>query len=201
MATLKDIILSLQYQYSKLFNLGLNRKQFVITSTEDKLFAMNSSKNTFLALLFTLFASGHLISGIVVGFSSTDKLGADFYFTFSFLFIVGLIGFRQFIWLINGRQELTVEHGILTLCKKGTFLTKPKTYKLTDIEKIRQDFDEDNLTLFEKIIKNIDVNRKVIFRHIFGQVLFDYHGQTIKVFCDLDKTERLKLISEITKRK
>ena len=201
MATLKDTIINLQYQYSKLFNIGLNRKQFVITSTEDKLFAMNTSKNTFLALLFTLLASGHLTSGIAVGLSSTEKLGSDFYVAFSLLFIIGLIGFRQFLWLTNGRQELTVEQGTLTLCKKGTFLTKLKTYELAKIEKIRQGFDEDDLTLFEKTIKNIEVNKKVIFSHIFGQVLFDYQGKTIKIFCDLDGAERLELINEITKRK
>ncbi|MFN6176632.1 MAG: hypothetical protein ACK46G_03760 [Flavobacteriales bacterium] len=198
---MKETILNFQYQYSKLFNLGLNRKKFEIIKTEDKLFAMNTSKNTFIALLFTFFASGHLFSGLIVGATSTDKLGADFYLIFFLLFVVGLIGFRQFLWLVNGRQEMTIENGTLTLIKKGTFLTKPNSYSFDKVENIRQAFDEDNLSLFDKIQKNISVNRKVIFGHIYGQVLFDYNQQTVKIFCDLDKNERLKLIDEMNKQK
>lgn len=198
---MKETILNFQYQYSKLFNLGLNRKRFEINATADKLFAINTSKNTFIALFFTLFVSGHLLSGLIVGLSSTEKLGFEFYFSFSILFVVGLIGFRQFLWLVNGRQELTIENGTLTLNKKGTFLTKPKIFALEKVQNVRQTIDEDTLTLFDKIQKNISVNRKVIFGHIFGQVLFDYDGKTVKVFCDLDKGERLKLIDEVNKRK
>ena len=198
---MKEIILNFQYQYSKLFNIGLHRKKFELNATADKLFAMNTSKNTFIALLFTLFASGHLFSGLIVGLNSTEKLGTDFYLAFSILFVVGLIGFRQFLWLVNGRQELTIENGNLILYKKGTFFTKPKIYALEKVQNIRPAFDEDNQTLFDKIQRNISVNRKVIFGHVFGQILFDYNGNTIKVFNDLDKTERLKLIDEVNRRK
>ncbi|MDN3585106.1 hypothetical protein QWY86_00385 [Pedobacter aquatilis] len=198
---MKETILNFQYQYSKLFNLGLNRKKFEINATADKLFAMNTSKNTFIALFFTLFASGHLFSGLIVGLSSTEKLDTDFYLAFTILFIVGLIGFRQFLWLVNGRQELTIENGTLMLTKNGTFFTKPKSYTFDKVENIRQAFDEDSLSLFDKIQKNIGVNRKVIFGHIYGQVLFDYNQQTVKIFCDLDKDERLKLIDEMKKQK
>ena len=198
---MKETILNLQYQYSKLFNLGLNRKKFEINSTTDKLFALNTSKNTFIALLFTLFASGHLFSGLIVGLSSTEKLDTYFYLAFTILFIIGLIGFRQFLWLVNGRQEMTIENGTLTLTKNGTFFTTSKSYTFDKVENIRQAFDEDSLSLFDKIQKNIDVNRKVIFEHIYGQVLFDYNQQTVKIFCDLDKDERLKLIDEMNKRK
>ena len=198
---MKESILNFQYQYSKLFNLGLNRKKFEIVETKEKLFAMNTSKNTYLALLFTLFASGHLVSGLIVVTTSINKFGSDFYFAFSLLFIIGFIGFRQFLWLINGSQKMTIENGTLTLSKRGTFLTKPKMYSFDNVENIRQAFNEDNLTLLDKIQRSIGVNRKVIFGHIYGQVLFDYNRQTIKVFCDLDKNERLKLIDEMNKRK
>jgi hypothetical protein len=199
--TVKEIRLNLLYRYSKLFNHGLNRKKFEIVKTNDRLFAINTSKNTFFALLFTLFVSGHLFSGFIIAATSTDKLGADFYLVFSLLFFVGLIGFRQFLWLVKGRQEMIIESGILTITKKGTFFTEPKTYSFDKVENIRQAFDEDNLSLFDKTLQNIGVNRKVIFGHIYGQILFDYNQQTIKVFCDLDKYERLKLIEEMNNRK
>lgn len=121
---------------------------------------MNTLKNTFIALSFTLFASGHLFSGLIIGTTSIDKLSANFYLVFSLLFIVGLIGFRQFLWLANGRQEMTIENGTLTLTKKGTFFTNPKTYSLDKIENIRPVVDEENLSLFDKIQQNIGVNKK-----------------------------------------
>ncbi|MGY6562150.1 MAG: hypothetical protein ACXITV_08585 [Luteibaculaceae bacterium] len=198
---MKNAILNLQYQYSRLFNLGLNRKKFECVSTPDKLYAMNTSKNTFIALLFTLLVSGHLFSGFIVGLSSTENLGFGFYISFSILFLVGLIGLRQFLWLAKGLQELTIENGTLTLCKKGTFLTKPRTFLMEKVQNVRPAFNEDNQTLFEKIQNNITVNRKVIFEHVFGQILFDYDGKTVKIFSDLDKSERLQLIDEINKRK
>lgn len=198
---MKETIINLQYQYSKLFILRLNRKKFEIVKTKNKFFAMNTSKNTFIALLFTLFASGQLFSGLTVGFSSIYKLDADFYLVFFLLLIIGLIGFRQFLWLVNGRQEMTIENGTLTLTKKGIFFTKPKPYSFDKVENIRQAFDEDNISLIDKIQKNLAVNRKVIFGHIYGQVLFDYNQQTVKIFCDLDKDERIKLIDEMNKLK
>lgn len=198
---MKDVILNFQYQHSKLFALGFNRKKFEMNASRDKLFAMNTSKNTFIAVLLTLFTSGHLFSGLSVGLGSKENLDTDFYVVFTILFIIGLIGFRQFLWLVNGRQELTIENGTLTLYKKGTFLTKPKIFDLEKVLNIRQAFNEDNQTLFDKIQKNINVNRKVIFGHTFGQILFDYNGNTIKIFNDLDKEERLKLIDEINKWK
>ena len=198
---MREIILNFQYRYSKLFNLGFNRKKFEMNVTTDKLYALNTSKNTFIALFFTLFVSGHLISGFIVGSSSTEKLGADFYLVYSILFVVGIISFRQFLWLINGRQELTIENNTLTLYKKGTFLTKPKKYDLEKIQNIREGLDEENQTLIDKIKTNISLNKKVIFGQTFGQILFDYDGKSVKVFNDLEENERLKLIDEIAKRK
>ncbi len=194
-------MLNSQYQFSKLFNLGVNRKKFECVSTEEKLFAMNTSKNTFGSLLLTLFASGHLFSGIIIAFTSEEKLSADFYIVFSVLFIVGIIGFRQFLWLVNGRQEMIIENGFLTLLKKGTFLTKPKVYSFNQVENIREAFDEDQHSLYDKIQQNSKVNRKVLFGHILGQISFDYKGVIIKFFCDMTKEERAYLVYKMTKRK
>lgn len=198
---MKKAILNFQYQYSRLFNDGLNRKKFEVIRTKDKLYALNTSKNTFISLLFTLLASGHIFSGLILGATSTDQLSADFYLIFLLLFVVGLVAFRQFLWLINGQQEIIIENGILTLTKKGTFFTKSKKYSFDKIENIRMAFDEENLTLFDRIQRNISVNQNIIFNHIYGQILFDYNRKTIKVFCDLEKKERLKLIEEMNKMK
>ena len=198
MADIKNTLLSIQYQYSRLFNIGLNRKKFEIISTNEKLFALNTSKNTFFSLFFTLMLSGYLFSVFSELYIDKKEVSVQFVLLFS---ILGLIGLRQFLWLINGRQEMTIENGNLTLTKKGTFLTKPKVYDFNFVTNIRQSIDEDNLSMIDKIKLNIGLNRKVLLRHIIGEILFDYNGKTIKVFSDLDKSERTNLINEMSKRK
>ena len=201
MTNIKNTILNIQYQYSRLFNLGFNRKKYSCISTSDKLWAENSSKNTYLALFSTLFSCGLLFTGLIEAFGNKVDINLEFILVFFVVHIfVGLLGLRQFLWLINGRQELTIENEVLTLTKKGTFLTKPKVYSLDLVKNLRVGIDEDSMTLFEKIQSNIGINRKVIFGHILGQILFDYNGQTIKIFNDLDKNERQELLTEITRR-
>jgi len=198
MADIKNTLLNIQYQYSRLFNIGLNRKTFEIISTNEKLFALNTSKNTYFSLFFTLMLSGYLFSVFSELYIDTKEGSVQFVLFFS---ILGLIGLRQFLWLINGRQEMTIENGNLTLTKKGTFLTKPKVYDFNFVTNIRQSIDEDNLSMIDKIKLNIGLNRKVLLRHIIGEILFDYNGKTIKVFNELDKNERTNLINEMSKRK
>jgi hypothetical protein len=198
MADIKNTLLNIQYQYSRLFNIGLNRKTFEIISTNEKLFALNTSKNTYFSLFFTLMLSGYLFLVFSELYIDTKEGSVQFVLFFS---ILGLIGLRQFLWLINGRQEMTIENGNLTLTKKGTFLTKPKVYDFNFVTNIRQSIDEDNLSMIDKIKLNIGLNRKVLLRHIIGEILFDYNGKTIKVFNELDKNERTNLINEMSKRK
>lgn len=199
---MKNVILNLQYQYSRLFNIGLNRKKFDCVSTPDKLHAMNTSKNTFIALLFTFFSCGLLFSGLIEASNGKNEITIGFAIVFFVIhFTVGLLGLRQFLWLINGRQEMIIENGNLTLTKKGTFFTKTKIYSINLVTNIRTAIDEDSLSLFDKIRYNIGLNRKVLFGHIIGQILFDYKGKTVKLFNDLDKSERLSLINEIEKWK
>jgi hypothetical protein len=141
--------------------------------------------------------SGYLFLVFSELFIAQEEVTIPFVLFFS---ILGLIGLRHFLWLINGRQEMIIENGNLTLTKKGTFLTKPKVYDFNFVTNIRQLIDEDNLSMIDKIKLNIALNRKVLLRHIIGEILFDYNGKTIKVFNDLDKNERTNLINEMSKR-
>jgi len=163
---------------------------------------MNTSKNTIIALLFTFFSCGLLFSGLIEAFVNKAEITTDFIIVFWAIHpIFGIIGLRQFLWLINGSQELTIENGTLTLTKKGTFFTRPKTYSLASITNVRQTIDEDNLSLLDKILFTIALYRKVLFGHIVGQVLFDYEGKTIKVFNDMNMKERSQLVNEMMKFK
>lgn len=201
MSSFKESILNFQNRVSRLFNLGFRRKKFEYKVSSDSFWAINTSKSSFFTILFTLFGSAHLVSGFIEYYNEEGKVQLDFYVAFGILFIVGLICFRHFIWLVNGRQELLIQDNKLTLTKKGTFFTSPKTYDLDKVSNIRQYIDGEKLSTFERTQMNISLTRKVLFNHILGQILFDYFGKTVKVFNDLEESERKFIINEMTKLK
>ena len=199
---IKDKALNFQYHYSRIFTIGLNRMKFEISPKNNSLFALNNSRNTFIAILFTLFSCGLFFSGIIEGFVNGNEITTEFIIVFFVIHpIVATIGLRQLLWLINGRQELRIENGKMSLIKKGTFLTKKRTFELKYVENIRKEIDEESLPQFEKILRNIKLSQKLFFSHIMGEILFDYKKRKIKVFNQLTKEQKTKLINEINKLK
>ncbi|TXD45767.1 MULTISPECIES: hypothetical protein [unclassified Polaribacter] len=199
---IKDKALNFQYQYSRIFTLGLNRKRFESLPKSNSLFALNNSRNTFITIGFTLFSCGLFFSGIIEGFINGNEITTEFIFVFFVAHpIVGTIGLRQFLWLTNGRQELRVDNEKITLSKKGTFLTKNRTFELKHVENIRKEIDINSLPLFEKILRNIKLNRQLLFSHIIGEIIFDYKGKKVKLFNELTENQKTELITEINKLK
>jgi hypothetical protein len=194
-----DALLSVQYNYTRWMSSGFKRRRLEVTSGNGKLFALNNSGNTVVAIFFSFFLSGHMFSGLLVGFSSRESLSTEFYVVFSILFLIGLIGFRQFLWLVNGRQELTIEGGFLILKKRGTFFTRPGKFELDKVYHVRPAFDEETQTMYDKVQMNIRTLRNTLFGHNIGQILFNYEENECKLFCDLSREERLRLVGEMNK--
>ncbi|WP_420320344.1 hypothetical protein [Flagellimonas sp.] len=200
--SIKDTGLNLQYQYSRIFTFGLNRKKFVCSPKNNGFFALNNSRNTFIALGFTLFSCGLFFSGIIEGFVNGNEITTEFIAVFFIIHpIVATIGLRQFLWLINGRQELRIENGKMTLTKKGTFLTKTQTFELKDVQNVRNEVQESLLSTYDKTLRNIALNRKLLFSHIMGEILFDYKGKKVKLFNELTENQKVELITEINNLK
>jgi hypothetical protein len=197
---IKDKALNFQYHYSEIFTKGINRKKFEILSKSNSLFALNNSRNTFMSVVFTLFSCGLFFSGIIEGFINGNEITTEFIVVFFIIHpIIGIIGLRQFLWLVNGRQELRIENGKMSLIKKGTFLTKKETFELKHVENIRREIDTESLPKFEKILRNIRLGQKVFFSHIMGEILFDYKRKKIKLFNQLSEIQKTELINEINK--
>jgi hypothetical protein len=169
---------------------------------KESLFVSNNSRNTFIALGFTLFSCGLFFSGIIEGFLNGNEITTGFILVFFVAHpIIATIGLRQFLWLINGRQELRIENGKMTLTKKGTFLTKTQTFELDHVENIRNEIEENSLSTYDKILRNIALNRKLLFSHIMGEILFDYKGKKVKLFNELTENQKTELITEINNLK
>ena len=200
--SIKNTGLNLQYHYSRIFTFGLNRKKFVCSPKNNGLFAFNNSRNTFITLGFTLFSCGLFFSGIIEGFVNGNEITTEFIVAFFIIHpIVATTGLRQFLWLINGRQELRIENGKMTLTKKGTFLTKTQTFELKDVENVRNEIQESSLSTYDKTLRNIALNRKLLFSHIMGEILFDYKGKKVKLFNELNENQKVELITEINNLK
>ena len=92
----------------------------------------------------------------------------------------------------------------MTISKSGTFWTKDKIFKKSEIKNIRDKFQDDNynktpfefLNEYRNSIK--EYNRGMIYLTI-GEVLFDYKYSKVRVFNWLNKNERQILIVEMKK--
>jgi hypothetical protein len=201
MPEIDNPILSLMYWYTKLFIIRINRKRFELISNDERLWAINNSRNTIYAILFCGFGCMFFFSWISeLGNSKKDMTIGFIIVSFVVHPAIFVILLRQFLWLVNGKQELIVEGGNLTLRKKGTFFTSDKVYPLASIKNIRKAVDEEQLSSVEKVKFRISINNKVFLRQVFGEILFEYQYNTIRVFNDLNNQEKEELIAELLKR-
>jgi hypothetical protein len=187
------------YSYSKLFLLGFKRKEYSLVKTADGLYATNNSKNTMFAVLFTFIISMWIVvvSFILLQALISTNTDISIFFIVPFAYGIGVMGLRQFLWLINGSQELSIEDGYLILKKRGTFCTQEKRYELDDISKIRAAFFEEDLSTEEQIQVTARLVPKTLFSQTIGAVLFTYKFDTIKVFNELNSDEKRELIAAI----
>lgn len=199
--SIKDSIVNILYHYTKLFTLGLKRKNFTIRETESGIEADNNSRNTFITLLFTLSSCGLLFSGIIEAFINGKTITIEFVLMFWVVHVLfGIIGLRQFLWLVNGAHHLRVKNGVLSLDKTGTFLTRPKRFNLNEIEMLAPTVNEEQMSLFDRVHNNMKLNNRLLFRQTYGQVTFMYQGKTKRIFSHLTKTEKVVFIDKIEKQ-
>jgi hypothetical protein len=169
-------ILDFMYWYTKLFTFSINRRKFELESTESRLCAVNSSRNTIWAVLFCGFGSLFFFSGLTALSQSNEAVTTGFVIVFFVIHpLFALICLRQFLWLVNGKQELLIENGNLTLRKKGTFFTKNKVYPVKLISNIRKSVDESKLLPVQLIVARLSGFRKVFLTQVFGEILFDFN--------------------------
>lgn len=115
--------------------------------------------------------------------------------------LFGIIGLRKFLWLVNGKEVLTIDNKKLTIQKKGTFWTRDKAYELKHIKDLKSKYEtEIFLSQPKKFAENHlaikELQRTFLFFTI-GEIEFKYKYKKIKLFNDLEDEERDLIISEI----
>ncbi|QKG56061.1 hypothetical protein GKZ68_05055 [Hymenobacter sp. BRD128] len=182
MNPLKNTLLELQYQYSKLFVLSIPRRKFDYEISDSHFRASNTSRNTIISIAFTAFASLLLLSGIIELCSKPVHNTTEFAVVFFLAHpVIGLLAFRQFLWLTNGTEELIVENHLITLKRKGTFWIKSNSYQLDSIDFIRKSAWDD-LPLYDKIQFNIRLNLLLIFKTSTGEISFNFQEREVFFF-------------------
>ena len=184
------------------FNIGKPKFKYY---TENGIFyAENNSRKNFFALLFFGMLSFFIVSGLILLINEKEISLELIVIGFIIHPIVGIFGLRKFLWLIRGREIISIDGENMKISKSGTFWIKDKIFKKSDIKNLRDKFeDEDyNKTPFEffneyrNSIK--EYNRGMIYLTI-GEVLFDYKYSKVRVFSWLNKNERQILIVEMKK--
>lgn len=184
------------------FNIGKPKFKYY---TENGIFyAENNSRKSFFALLFFGFMSIFIFSGFILLIIEKEINLELIVIGFIIHPIFGIFGLRKFLWLIRGKEIIKIDDEKMTICKTGTFWTKDKIFKKSEIKNIRDKFEDDDYNkapfeFFNEYRNSIkEYNRGMIYLTI-GEVLFDYKYSKVRVFSWLNKNERQILIVEMKK--
>ncbi|CAM3812080.1 hypothetical protein FLGE108171_15650 [Flavobacterium gelidilacus] len=187
-----------------IFNFRIGKAKFRFHSENGVFYAENNSRNSFFSLLFF----GMMIPFIFSGFFMLNN-NIDFNFGLFVGFVIhpifGIIGLRKFLWLVRGKEILTIDNEYLKISKVGSFWIKDKIFEKKEIKNIRDKF-EDEIYLknrpkwYNETMNSMKENQRLILYFTIGEILFDYKFSTIKVFSSLNESERKLLIEEVKKQ-
>lgn len=195
------MIFDIQRALIKIMGFGIDRKVFRYEKKNSAFIAENTSRNSLFSLLFYGMLSICIFAGLLMVFSGEKMTAESIVMGFVVAPLLGILGLRKFLWMINGKEILRIGDGMLSIEKNGTFWTKKRVYKLSKIRKLKSKFETDTfLSMPKKFAENyllIKEQNRVFLFFTVGEFQFNYLGSTIRVFSDLNDLERLEIIEEI----
>lgn len=184
------------------FNIG--KPKFKYYTENGVFYAENNSRKSFFALLFFGFMSIFIFSGLIVLINKKEMSLELILFGLITHTIVGIFGLRKFLWLIRGKEIITIDDDNIKISKIGTFWTNDKIFKKSDVKNLR-DKSEDEIYIktqfefFNEYRNSIREHQRVMLYLTVGEILFDYKFSKIRVFNWLNQNERKILIDEMRK--
>jgi hypothetical protein len=144
-------------------------KNLFATTSEDKIvFILKRKPNWGLVLfiglwlIFWLACLGTIFIGLI---EDAPKRNAEIYFYFSIVVILGLWIVKVFLWLLWGKEKITLDENNLTVERIGTFFTSARKYETSLI---------DNISI---ATKHTTPGWYRLYGFGGGQVMFDYLEQ------------------------
>jgi hypothetical protein len=156
-----------------------------------------AKKNWFIIIFIGAWLCGWFL-GEIFAITMVTRLGV---INFGSLFLIvwligwtvgGLLALRFFLWILKGKEIITVGQGRLVIDKKGMLLYKPKTYDLNEVKNIRvQEDNHDNGGFLGRRSNNFGTINS-------GETIkFDYGLKTIKIAGGLDEAEARFIIQKL----
>ncbi|MFL5739909.1 MAG: hypothetical protein ACJ75B_06805, partial [Flavisolibacter sp.] len=107
----------------------------------------------------------------------------------------GFFALRTFLWILHGKEIITVGSNSLQIDKKGLLLFKPKEYDLREVKNIR--VQEDNIGFNGIFGRRNDFSAF----NSGGTIRFDYGLQTVKFAGGMDEAEARFIIDKLKERR
>ena len=184
------------------FNIG--KPKFKYYTKNSIFYAENNSRKSFFAILFFGFMSVFIFSGVILLINNKNISLDLILIGFIIHPIIGIYGLRKFLWLIRGKEIITIDNENMKISKSGTFWTNDKVFKKSDIKNLRDKFEDDTYNktqfdFFNEYRNSIKEYQRSMLYLTIGEILFDYKFSKIRVFNWLNQSQRKILLDEMKK--
>jgi hypothetical protein len=157
-------------------------------------------KNWFVIIFLSAWLCGWFIgeifvlNAIIAG--SAGSSGGIFLLVWLVAWTVGgFLAIKSWLWIIKGKEIITVGQGQLSIDRKGALFFKPRVYDLNEVKNIRIQDDRPAFSGFaEKRSDNSMFNSTGIIR-------FDYGLRTIKFANGIDEAEAKYILDKLKERR
>lgn len=188
-----------------ILNFRIGKPKFNFYTENGIFYAENNSRKSFFSLLFFGMLSLFIFSGFFMLIDKKEVSLGLIVIGFVIHPIFGILGLRKFLWLIRGKEILTIDNVNLKITKSGSFWIKDEIFEKNKIKNIRDKFEDetyskDRSEWFNENMNSIKESQRIMLYFTIGEILFDYKFSKIKVFNCLSENERKVLIDEIKKQ-
>ena len=158
-------------------------------------------KNWFIILFTGAWLGGWLFGEVFAITAVTGILGgnpAGFFVLFWLIgwTVAGFFVIKTLVWMLGGKEIVTIGQSRLTIDKKGALLFRPKIYDLNEVKNMRAQDDNPGHSggFFGGHRNNFGAFGSV------GTIRFDYGLQTVKFAAGLDEAEAKFIIQKLKDR-
>ncbi|MBC7440866.1 MAG: hypothetical protein H7250_12895 [Flavobacterium sp.] len=188
-----------------ILNFRIGKPNFRFYTENGIFYAENNSRKTFFSLIFFGMLSLFIFAGFFL-LKDAKEISLELIFIgFVIHPLFGIIGIRKFLWLIRGKEIITIDNLNLKITKSGSFWFKDRVFEKKEIKNIRDKFDDELYSKnrsewFNKRMNSIKEHQRTMLGITIGEILFDYKFSKIEVFSCLNESERKILLNELKKQ-
>jgi hypothetical protein len=165
----------------------------VITDTVGGIEIVIPAKRNWFIIIFMCAWLGGWFFGETTALASLSSGSGNLFLLFWVIgwTVGGIFAVRAVIWLLAGREIITIQHGQLTVAKRGALFVRDKVYDTDEIERIRVQEESE--------LGGWNNSRRSDFLNMSsgGTIRFDYGLQTVKIASGIDEAEGYHVLQRI----